>query len=57
VLAQVVAQSLGAAQVFFLIALICGAIATVIALVRGNLELCVLAGCVTFSAVGLLFFA
>jgi hypothetical protein len=53
----VVTQSVNTAQVFFLVALICGAIATVFALVRGAVEIALVAGAITFTAVGLLFFA
>lgn len=57
--AEVVSQSLNAAQVFFLIALICGGIATVVALVTNppTIWAAMLAACATFVAVGLLFFA
>jgi hypothetical protein len=56
-LAQVVSQSLNAAQVFFLIALICGAIVTIWQLAVNAVQAAVLSAAVTFIAVGLLFFA
>lgn len=57
-IAQVVAQSLGAAQVFFLIALIVGAIATIVSMLGApNIPFALVAAAITFSAAGLLFFA
>ena len=53
----VVSQNLDTAQVFFLIALICGAITTVFALVRSEVEFALVAGAITFVAAGLLFFS
>jgi flagellar biosynthesis component FlhA len=57
-LAQVVSQSVNAAQVFFLIAVIVGAIATIVSLLPApNIPFALVAGAVTFIALGLLFFA
>jgi hypothetical protein len=55
VLGEVVTQSTNAAQVFFLIALILGAIVTVWQLVTGAVQGAVLSAALTFVAVGLLF--
>ena len=56
-IAQVVSQSLNAAQVFFLIALILGVIATIWQLVTGAIQAAIVSAALTFVAVGLLFFA
>jgi hypothetical protein len=57
-LADVVAQSLGAAQVFFLVGLILAAIATIVALFPApNIPFALLCAGVTFGFAGLLFFA
>ena len=56
-IAQVVSQSLNAAQVFFLIALILGVIATIWQLVTGAIQAAIVSAALTFVAVGLLFFS
>lgn len=57
-LGQVVTQSLNAAQVFFLIGLICAAVATVVSLIPApNIPFALLAAAVAFGMAGLLFFA
>jgi hypothetical protein len=56
-LSTVVSQNVNTAQVLFLIAVICGAVATVITLMARSIDLALLCGCATFVALGLLFFA
>ena len=56
-LATVVSQNVNAAQVFFLVALILGIIVTVWQLFTGAIQAAVVSACLTFIALGLLFFA
>lgn len=56
-LATVVTQSLGAAQVFFLIALIVAAVACVWQTVTGAIQAALVSSAIAFVAAGLLFFA
>lgn len=57
-IAEVVAQSLGAAQVFFLVGLIVAAVAAVIYLIpTPDIPMALLCAAVAFGAAGLLFFA